>query len=83
MEENEDINTRYCNKCIHYDAETLSCPAFPTGIPSALLAGKIQHKSKFPEQIGTDVYVNARDYWESEGLEFHPTYGNDDFIVED
>ena len=83
MEENEDIDTRYCNKCIHYNADTKSCSAFPAGIPAGLLAGKIKHLSKFPEQIGNDVFVNAREYWEGEGLAFHPMEGFDDFIVED
>ena len=83
MKENEDISIRYCNKCIHFDAGTLSCPAFPNGIPAGLLAGSIKHLSKFPEQIGTDVFINARDYWENEGLEFHPMEGIDDFIIDD
>lgn len=83
MEENEDIKTRYCNKCLHFDADTKSCSAFPNGIPAALLAGKIKHLSKFPEQIGADVFVNARAFWEKEGLEMHPMEGIDDFIVGD
>ena len=83
MEENEDIKTRYCSKCINYDAENKACTSFPAGIPAELLSGKIQHKSKFPEQVGNDVFVNAREYWESEGLTLHPTFGNDDFIEED
>jgi hypothetical protein len=82
MEENEDLKTRYCNKCIHFDADNKACTAFPSGIPSEILSGKIQHKSKFPEQQGTDVFVNAREYFENEGLVFHTTFGNDDFIVE-
>ena len=82
MEENEYINTSYCNKCLNYDAENKSCSAFPNGIPAGLLSGKIKHLSKFPEQKGTDVFVNAREYWEKEGLEFHPMEGFDDFIRE-
>lgn len=83
MNEFEQINTSYCNKCLHFDEETNSCNAFPNGIPAALLAGKIKHLSKFPEQIETDVFINAREYWESQGLEFHPLEGIDDFIIED
>ncbi|RAJ24989.1 hypothetical protein [Pedobacter cryoconitis] len=83
MEENQDTNTRYCNKCLHFDADTKSCSAFPNGIPSALLAGKIKHLSKFPEQTGTEVFVDAREYWISQGLELHPMEGVDDFIIED
>jgi len=80
---NEPKNTSYCSKCLHYDADNMVCSAFPNGIPDQLLSGQIQHKSKFPEQVGTDVFVNEREYWESQGLEFHPHDGIDDFIVED
>jgi len=79
----ESKNTRYCDKCLHYDANAQSCPAFPNGIPDQLLAGKIKHILRFPEQVGKDVYVNSREYWEGMGLEFHPMEGIDDFIVED
>ncbi len=80
---NENINTSYCNKCLHFDEEKNACNAFPNGIPTDLLSGKIKHKSKFPEQEGNEVFVNERDYWIKEGLEYHPMEGIDDFIIED
>lgn len=76
-------NTRYCSKCLHFDGGNNSCSAFPAGIPEPLLSGKVKHKSKFPEQEGTDVFVDAYQYWTDQGLTMHPMIGVDDAEIED
>jgi len=80
----QDINTRYCRKCLHFDGDTLTCSAFPMGIPVDLLSGKVKHLSKFPEQVGKDVFVNSAEYWEKEGLQVHwMEFGGDIEVVGD
>jgi|GEM_PF-5348579 hypothetical protein len=76
-------NTRYCSKCLHFDGEKNGCNAFPSGIPTDLLSGKVKHKSKFPEQEGNDVFVDAYQYWTDQGLKLHPMIGVDDAEIED
>lgn len=83
MNDLESINTSYCNKCLHFDEDSNTCQAFPNGIPSELLSGKVKHTSRFPEQVGLAVFINEREYWENEGLEFHPMAGVDDFELLD
>lgn len=79
----QDKNTRYCNKCLHFNGDKNACNAFPNGIPDEILSGKIKHVSKFPDQNGTDVFVDAYQYWTDQGLTMHPMIGVDDFEIED
>ncbi len=79
----QDKNTRYCNRCLHFNSDNNTCAAFPNGIPGKLLSGAIKHKSKLPVQVGTDVFVDGFQYWTDQGLVMHLMIGVDDAEVED
>lgn len=77
-----NINTKYCEKCVHFMSDTLSCSAFPNRIPSELLSGKIKHKSRFPDQIGNDVFENEIDFLKSGGIDVSDLERWDDVIID-
>lgn len=76
-------DTKYCSKCINFNSDNNSCPAFPQGIPEQLLSGKIKHKSKFPEQIGNDVFEDKIQFLKDGGIDVSDLEQWDDMIIED
>lgn len=38
-----------CHKCIHIHEDSLTCDAFPEGIPGEILVGKFNHASEHYE----------------------------------
>ncbi len=44
----EVVEGGICHQCIHYRPETVTCAAFPEGIPSVILLGKFIHTKPFP-----------------------------------
>lgn len=77
-----NINIKYCEKCIHFEGVDFACPAFPSGIPTEILSGKIKHASKFPEQVGTDVFVDEIAFLKAGGIDTTYLEEWDDVIVE-
>ena len=49
MFENEDY---WCDKCIHFNPEDESCPAFPHGIPDEIFEGLVRHTKPYPGDHG-------------------------------
>lgn len=45
-----------CGSCIHYDGKG-NCDAFPKGIPDDILFYGGDHRSLWPQQVGTTVHV--------------------------
>lgn len=45
-----------CMDCKHLKDGTLTCPAFPKGIPMNVLSNKVDHDKVLDGQTGTDVY---------------------------
>jgi hypothetical protein len=41
-----------CDRCVHYKVLTVSCAAFPKGIPSVILLGKFIHTEPYPGDRG-------------------------------
>jgi hypothetical protein len=44
-----------CGSCVHFDKG--KCPAFPKGIPDDILLYGGDHRSLWPQQVGTTVHV--------------------------
>lgn len=41
-----------CDRCVHYNALSVTCTAFPKGIPSVIVTGKFIHTRPFPGDHG-------------------------------
>lgn len=41
-----------CAGCLHFDSNYQACPAFPNGIPTAILEGENNHSEPFPGDNG-------------------------------
>lgn len=39
-----------CRSCKHFKAETITCPAFPRGIPSSIELNRYDHRRPYPTQ---------------------------------
>lgn len=46
-----------CPRCIHYNREMKSCPAYPGGVPMPIRRGDETHRTVRPDQVGTLVYT--------------------------
>lgn len=77
---NKDI--KYCIKCINFNGDDFTCAAFPNGIPDQLLSGKIKHVSKFPEQIGDDVFLDKIQFLKDGGIDVSDLEQWNDMIIE-
>jgi hypothetical protein len=44
-----------CFSCVHFDA-ILGCPAFPDGIPEAILLGENDHSQIIKGQVGKFIF---------------------------
>ena len=62
-------DTRYCSKCINFENDNNTCGAFPNGIPTDILSGKIKHLTRFPEQVGDDVFEDRLEFLKSGGID--------------
>lgn len=40
-----------CRCCKHFEAKTISCPAFPGGIPSSIEMNQYDHRRPYPTQV--------------------------------
>ncbi|SDJ95679.1 hypothetical protein SAMN04487898_105148 [Pedobacter sp. ok626] len=74
---------KYCSKCINFNGDDFTCAAFPNGIPNEILSGKIKHISKFPEQIGDDVFFDKIQFLKDGGIDTRDLEEWDDMIIED
>ena len=48
----EVVQGGICDRCLHYKADTVSCTAFPEGVPSVILVGQFNHMTPFPGDHG-------------------------------
>ena len=48
----ESVKVPICNKCMYYIKGTITCKAFPKGIPEVILDGRNQHINPFPGDDG-------------------------------
>jgi hypothetical protein len=48
----EVVEGGICNRCLHYRANTVTCAAFPKGVPTIILLGKFIHTEPFPGDQG-------------------------------
>ena len=55
IESIKDLNVAQCNSCKHY-RNNATCPAYPEGIPKAILINSILHTSKLKGQKGKYTY---------------------------
>ncbi|WP_316817294.1 hypothetical protein [Pedobacter nyackensis] len=78
---NKDI--KYCSKCINFNGDDFACVAFPNGIPNEILSGKIKHVSKFPEQMGDDVFLDKIQFLKDGGIDTSDLEQWNDMIIED
>lgn len=78
-----NIEVTYCTKCLHYNSEDQTCNAFPNQIPKEILTGKLKHSTKYPEQVGNDVFEDRIKWMKENGLD--TTYEDypDDIIYVD
>lgn len=51
-----------CVGCKHYDSESGSCPAFPTGVPAVIFWGTVPHDEVRPDQQGGVVFAPRPDF---------------------
>jgi hypothetical protein len=76
-------NTRYCEKCINFNQDNNTCSAFPNGIPVDILSGKIKHVTRFPEQVGDDVFEDRIQALKAIGIDTSLEEMYDDIEYED
>lgn len=74
---------KYCSKCINFNSDNNTCSAFPYGIPVDILSGKIKHVTRFPEQVGTDVFEDRIEFLKSGGIDVTHYEQWDDIEIED
>lgn len=46
-----------CARCVHFDLDNYSCPAFPRGIPEEILSAKQTHDNSYPGQTGDTIFT--------------------------
>jgi len=50
-----------CEKCKYYNGKwSVTCKAFPKGIPFPISSGQIDHRKKFPGQKNDIVYERVK-----------------------
>lgn len=79
---NMNIDDKYCSKCVNYNND-YTCSAFPYTIPVDLLSGKIKHTTRFPEQVGEDVFQDKIEFLKSGGIDVTHEEQWDDQEIED
>lgn len=54
-----NIYVSQCPHCKHFMEDDYYCPAYPDGIPDALLEGTEKHNSRRSDQIGDTLFEEA------------------------